>query len=237
MSNEDVVTRRAAALESGGTGPDPGDAEIAGRLRLLLAHPATWTAPLGTEIPVPPVARPVVIPEPTAAVPPPVSEPATVPPVPPVETTPRVRPRRRWFRPPVLAIAAGACAVVVALLWLIVGPITSPSRDSVRVELAGTDLARGASASVVATEADGGWRITLDADGLPGAPEDTYYEGWLTRPDIQVPLGTFHLRDQGEIELWSGVRVPDYSTFTVTRQRVGGGQEPGDRVLSGPIRG
>ena len=50
-----------------------------------------------------------------------------------------------------------------------------------------------------------------------------------------VPLGTFHLRQPGEVELWAGVAVDEVTRLEVTRQRMGGAQTPGEVILVGTI--
>jgi hypothetical protein len=55
----------------------------------------------------------------------------------------------------------------------------------------------------------------------------------VVRGTSYVPLGTFHLRRAGEVVLWAGVPVDEYSRLEVTRQRIGGEQSPGELALYG----
>jgi hypothetical protein len=129
----------------------------------------------------------------------------------------------------------GGLAAAAALALFVVLPAVVPDREVVRAELAGAATAPGATASVTAVRLPAGWRVTLRVEGLPGAPADTYYQGWVRRGDTYVPLGTFHLRQPGEVELWAGVTMTDYSSIVITRQQVGAGFGPGETVLTGEI--
>jgi hypothetical protein len=142
---------------------------------------------------------------------------------------------RRWNRPRTWAAAVGGLAAAAALALFVVLPAVVPDREVVRAELAGAATAPGATASVTAVRLPAGWHITLQVEGLPGAPADTYYQGWVRRGDTYVPLGTFHLRQPGEVELWAGVTMTEYRSIVVTRQRVGAGFGPGEIVLTGDI--
>jgi hypothetical protein len=87
-----------------------------------------------------------------------------------------------------------------------------------QVELAGTELARSATAEGTVRETAGGVAITMRVSGLTAAALGTYYAAWLSAPDLEpVPVGSFHLRggDQ-EVELWAGVDTAAYQTITVT---------------------
>lgn len=228
--SEDVIERRAAALEPGADLGDlaPDEQVALARIRTMLAHPAVWT-------PAPDIAaHPAGIDAPAVAGgPAPTTSPVT-PAGAPAHADGAARPSRprrglpRWSWG--IAVVAGLAAAVFA-----VGSVLLPARAQMRVELAGTAAAPAARASVAATKLDAGWHLTLSSENLPGAAEDQYYQGWVVRGETYVPLGTFHLRQSGEVELWAGVAVDEYDRLEITRQRVGGGQEPGDVVLAGPI--
>jgi len=143
---------------------------------------------------------------------------------------------RRRRRPRAWAAAIAGLAAAAALALFVVVPAVAPDREVVRVQLAGTGTEAGATASATAVRLAAGWRITLQIDGLPGAPADTYYEGWVRRDDTYVPLGTFHLRQPGKVELWAGVAMTDYTSIVITRQRVGAGLDPAETVLAGDIQ-
>jgi hypothetical protein len=86
------------------------------------------------------------------------------------------------------------------------------------------------------TKTGSGWRVNLDAAGLPRLAGGRYYEAWLkNRTGTLVPVGTFN--DARNVTLWAGVPPPDYPSLTVTRQRAGGSPaSSGERVLTGSIR-
>lgn len=213
MTDDDVVRRRAAALDS--ATPVAGDLDrseqvIADQIRTMLAHPAVWLDP--PDLPVHPAA---------------LDTPAQVATA-PAPASPKRRRRLLWGLG--AAVVTGLAAAVLA-----VAVVASPRHETVRFALAGTGQAPGARASVTAIKQDAGWRVRLDADDLPGAAQGTYYEGWIVMGDNYVPLGTFHLRQPGEVELWAGVAVDEATRLEVTRQRVGGDQTPGEPVLVGAI--
>jgi hypothetical protein len=249
---DDVVQRRAAALEAAATPADrvvpeqavadravpeqavadravaaltPDERVTVDQLRSVLAHPAVWMEP--PDLPVHPVAIDTALdPAPTSPAP------DLVPPGP---APSRIgRPWRNLWRSRRLRWGLGtgglAAAVAVALTTTLL-----PSRETVRFDLAGTAAAPAAHTSVTAVKEDAGWHIALDASDLPAAAEGTYYQGWVARGGSYVPLGTFHLRQPGKVELWAGVPVDEYSRLEITRQRVGGEQAPGELVLYGEI--
>lgn len=127
----------------------------------------------------------------------------------------------------------GAAAMVFIGLGVAIGLLFVDTDETVRVALAGTDLAPGASATAELDSTPEGLRITLDVSGLSPAPEGFYYQAWVRNGDDGVTAGTFHMRGgDAEIELWAGVSYTDYPVVTVTRQREGGGAESsGDVVL------
>jgi hypothetical protein len=212
MTDDDVVGRRATALESGMAATehlDQPERDMVDQVRSMLAHPAVWLDP--PDLPV----HPAALETPSEAVPAPAA------------AKPKRSRRLRWGLGAVVATGLAAVLAVSIAAW--------PRHETVRFVLAGTDRAPAAHASVTATKLDAGWRVTLDTDDLPGAPQGTYYQGWVVRGGDYVPLGTFHLRQPGEVELWAGVPVDEYTRLEVTRQRVGGGQAPGELVLVGTI--
>lgn len=240
---EDVVQRRAAALEAASmpaaaSSPadrvsvdraaaalTPDERATVDQLRAVLAHPAVWMEP--PDLPVHPVAIDTALdPIPTSPAPDLVPTGATATRVgTPWRDLWRSR-RLRWG----LGTGGLAAAVAVAVTTTLL-----PGGESVRFDLAGTAAVPGAHASVTAVKEDAGWHIALDASDLPAAAEGTYYQGWVVRGSSYVPLGTFHLRQAGEVQLWAGVPVDEYSRLEITRQRVGGEQSPGELVLYGDI--
>ena len=146
----------------------------------------------------------------------------------------RRRPRRRRY----VLVAATAVALVLAVIVAAV-LIVRESRvhNEFTVQLAGTDLARGARATAGIARNRGGFTVTLDARGLERLPADEFYEAWLKNDEgTLVPIGTFSSGDS-RITLWSGVSPGDFETMTVTIEREDGNQSSsGRRVLTGPVR-
>ncbi|HKA04139.1 MAG TPA: anti-sigma factor, partial [Acidimicrobiales bacterium] len=61
-----------------------------------------------------------------------------------------------------------------------------------------------------------------------------FYQAWLKKGDILVPVGTFN--EGRKVTLWAGVSPKEFTMFTVTREAADGNQaSSGDRVLAGTI--
>ena len=146
---------------------------------------------------------------------------------------PRARARKR---PSWTTRAFAAAAAVVALIA--VGSVVLRDDAPPRHELAGTELAPGASGSVRVKELGNGAELKLRVDGLAPAPRGRFYQAWVKGERGRVAVGTFHLRGGGDrpIDLWSGVEIADYPTLTVTLQEEGAGDQSSGRiVLAGKI--
>ena len=139
---------------------------------------------------------------------------------------------RRTRRLPVLAGASAAAAA--AALGLVVFGLGS-SQEHYRAALAGTALAPGAAGGATFTRTASGWRIELDATGLPRLADGRYYEAWLRdRAGRLVPVGTFN--EARKVTLWAGVSPEAFRAVTVTRERADGDQSSsGEKVLSGTL--
>ncbi len=126
-----------------------------------------------------------------------------------------------------------AAALALVLVGLVVGMKPSDSSDEgLVVAMSGTSLAPRAVGTAQLREAASGWYIRLEVDGLPPAPENTYYQGWLWGEDQGVSIGTFHMRNGPEpVGLWSGVSPEGFPVVKVTLQDVGGQSSPSDRVV------
>jgi Anti-sigma-K factor rskA len=154
----------------------------------------------------------------------------------PLEGGRRRRARAAWRRPAMLAAAA---AVTFALG--IAGGLALNRGDEApkgaEVALGGTDAMPAASATVHLDDQPSGVSVTLDVEGLPPAPDGTFYEAWLIGKNGKVSAGTFHLREpQDHIRLWLGVDPDGYDAITVTRQPVvGGSKADGVVLLRGPL--
>ena len=147
------------------------------------------------------------------------------------------RRRSRHRRPPRLVLAGAATTAalvaVVALTVIVLG--SGSSAESFHAALAPTDLAPGATGEATLTKTTSGWRIELDATGLPRLDAGRFYEGWLRdAAGVLVPVGTFN--EGQRVTLWAGVSPNDFRTLTVTRERADGDQaSSGEKVLIGKV--
>jgi anti-sigma-K factor RskA len=130
-----------------------------------------------------------------------------------------------------VAAAAVAAAAIVAVV--VVGSGSNGTRF--RAALGPTPLAPGASGEATLTRTTSGWRIHLDATGLPRLAGDRFYEAWLRgSKGVLVPIGTFN--EARNVTLWAGVSPASYKVLTVTRERADGNQaSSGEKVLAGPV--
>jgi anti-sigma-K factor RskA len=139
-------------------------------------------------------------------------------------------------RPPapsafVLIGAAAAAVAVVAIGSAVFASGTSGERFS--AALAATGLAPGAGGEATFTKTTSGWRIELDATGLPRLENGRFYQAWLRNSvGVLVPIGTFN--ETRNVTLWAGVSPEEFGTLTVTRERADDDQaSSGERVLVG----
>jgi hypothetical protein len=134
--------------------------------------------------------------------------------------------RRAPRRTPRVPLLAGASAVAAAaVLGLVVFGLGSPS-ERYHAALAGPQAKGRATFMRTAS----GWRIDLDASGLPRLANGRYYEAWLrNRAGRRVAVGTFN--EAQNVTLWAGVSPKVFRTLVVTRGPAGGGL-----VLSGTLR-
>lgn len=231
------------------------EAVAVARIGALLGHPGTWQPPAGpvtlpaallAEIRDTQAATPEPQPalaEPQNATPDPEPVPVSVPDAEPAGSLAAAT-RRRWpkwtWTPPRLAIGvAGALAAVLLAVIMFGGDLLGreegTSRQIAIIQLTGTSAAPDARGSMRVVERDAGWRLVVGVEGLAPAAPGEYYQGWAVRDREMVPLGTFHMHQPGQIELWSGVPLKSFSRIEVTRQRVGAGQLPGVLVLVGQL--
>ncbi|MGZ4333147.1 MAG: anti-sigma factor [Gaiellaceae bacterium] len=145
------------------------------------------------------------------------------------------RSARRVRTPRRLALGAVAAAAVAAAAVAVV--VSSGSHGTrFQAALGPTRLVPGARGQATLTKTSSGWRINLDATGLPRLAGDRFYEAWLrSSAGVLVPIGTFN---QGpNVTLWAGVSPASYTVLTVTRERADGNEaSSGEKVLVGPIR-
>ncbi len=135
--------------------------------------------------------------------------------------------RRGWAW---LGAAAAVAAIGASVIG--VGALFDEAAPETVVAVSGTDLMPEAEGVATLQPTGSGWYIRLDLEGLPAAPEGSYYEGWVWSDDEGVSIGTFHLRGEpGPVVLWSGVDVADYPAIWVTLEDEGAGPEASDRVM------
>jgi hypothetical protein len=127
--------------------------------------------------------------------------------------------------------AAGVAAIAIGITVL----GSNPSGQSFNAALAATDLEPGARGEATLTKTSSGWRIELDATGLPRLDGGRFYEAWLRNAaGVLVPVGTFN--DGRKVTLWAGVRPTDFTMLTVTREQADGDQSSsGQKVLVGTV--
>jgi Anti-sigma-K factor rskA, C-terminal len=144
----------------------------------------------------------------------------------------RSRPRRA--RTPRLAAAV---VVTVALAAGIVAAVltSGSSGEQFHAALGPTGLVPGAQGRAILTRTTSGWRIELDASGLPRLDDGRFYEAWLKNDDgVLVPIGTFN--EGRKVTLWAGVSPEHFTTLSVTRERADGDQtSSGEKVLVGAV--
>ena len=148
--------------------------------------------------------------------------------------TARSEARRRRRRVLASALAAAALIATVVATVLVTREGTSPDYEA---QLRGTVSAPRAQASADITRNDAGFRITLDANGLPALRSGAYYQAWLKNAaGALVPIGTFSSSD-GSVTLWSGLSPKDFPTLTVTIEATDNDQtSSGRQVLVGEVR-
>jgi hypothetical protein len=110
------------------------------------------------------------------------------------------------------------------------------SAERFRAALGPTALVPGATGKATLTKTSSGWRIELDAKGLPRLDKGRFYEGWLRNgAGVLVPIGTFNDGSR-KVTLWAGVSPKDFSLLTVTREQADGNQaSSGEKVLVGAV--
>jgi hypothetical protein len=140
-------------------------------------------------------------------------------------------PRRRRF-----ALSAGGIAATIAIVVGTVVATQGGTSADYTARLSATALAPGSRAAADITRNNAGFRVTLDAHGLPALPTGEYYQAWLKNAaGTLVPIGTFSSSD-GRVTLWSGVSPKDFATLTVTIEATDNNQaSSGRRVLVGEV--
>jgi len=150
----------------------------------------------------------------------------------------RIEAPRRARRAPRLRrlalVGAGAAAVLAVAIGLSVfGSETTGERF--HAALAPTDVLPGATGEATLTKTSSGWKIELDATGLPRLEGGRFYQAWLRNAaGVLVPIGSFN--EGKDVTLWAGVSPKDFTTLTVTREQADGEQaSSGEKVLVGTV--
>lgn len=133
-------------------------------------------------------------------------------------------PRRLWG-------LAGLLTAAVAAVVLFFAFSPDASEEGRYFDVAATALAPDVEGTLGVGPAEAGWWLRLEMTGLPAAPDDSYYQGWVSGPAGEVSVGTFHMRGGDLVTLWSGVDLNEYSSFRVTLQQTDGGHDPSDSVM------
>jgi len=133
-----------------------------------------------------------------------------------------------------LVIGASATAVLAVAIGLSVFR-SDRSPEQFRAALAPTALLPDARGDATLTKTSSGWRIELDATGLPRLEKGRYYQAWLRdTAGVLVPIGTFN--EGRNVTLWAGVPPTDFTTLSVTREQADGDQSSsGEKVLVGAV--
>jgi len=176
-------------------------------LRVLLADPAVWAEP-------DPELEDIVVSAIAAGAGSPREQPKVVPLA------------RKKRRPWLYALAGAAAAAAIALIAVVAFRDTGSTSEQFSIALQ--------SGRAEFTKTESGWRIYLEGADLPRLDNGRFYQAWLKKGDILVPVGTFN--DGSQVTLWAGVSPKEFTMFTVTREAADGNQaSSGDRVLSGTI--
>ena len=143
------------------------------------------------------------------------------------------RPARRVTLPRGLVLIGAAATAVLAVAIGLTVFRSGTSGERFQATLAATSLAPGAKGDATLVKTSSGWRIELDATGLPRLDGGRFYEAWLRNPaGVLVPIGTFN--ESRNVTLWAGVSPKDFPTLTVTREQADGDQaSSGVKVLVG----
>jgi anti-sigma factor RsiW len=158
-----------------------------------------------------------------------------------VEAPPALRARIDAQRPvrhvPVrrLAVIGAAATAVLALAVGLTVFGSGSSAERFEVALAPTALAPDAEGQATLTKTSSGWRVELDATGLPRLEAGRFYEAWLRNAaGVLVPIGT--LNEGRNVTLWAGVSPKEFPMLTVTREQSDGDQSSsGKKVLVGTV--
>jgi len=152
-----------------------------------------------------------------------------------VEARQRGRQRQPSARRLRLVVPATATALAAAVVLIaVIG--SGSTAQQFHAALGPTALLPAANGDATMTKTTSGWRIEVDASGLPRLDSGRFYEAWLkNRAGVLVPIGTFN--EGQDVTLWAGVPPKDFTTLSITRERADGNQaSSGQKVLVGPVK-
>ena len=140
--------------------------------------------------------------------------------------------RPSWLRPG--AVLGAAAAVLVAAV-AVVASDEGRSSEQLAAQLEPTGLVPEAAGEALLTRTDSGWRIELDASGLPRLEDGRFYQAWLEGEDGGlVAVGSFN--EARDVVLWAGVSPHTHRRLTITEERADGdAASSGREVLAGRI--
>jgi len=135
--------------------------------------------------------------------------------------------RRRRIR---YALAGLAASVLVAVGVAVGLQANRAQPVEFAASLSGTQLAPDATGNATLTKTPSGWRIRLNATGLPRRADGEFYQAWLKdEAGLLVPIGTFN--DGRDVTLWSGAGPGTFPTLTITQEVADGDQASSGRVV------
>ena len=145
----------------------------------------------------------------------------------------RARVSRRRRRLTLGAVSAAAAIAAISGALIVTEAGTSADFTA---KLSATAAAPTARASADITRTKAGFRVELDARGLPKLPAGEFYQAWLKNAEgTLVPIGTFS-SSGGKVTLWSGVSPEEFRAISVTIEPADGNQaSSGRKVLSGDV--
>jgi hypothetical protein len=147
----------------------------------------------------------------------------------PVASAPSARRSLKWG----VVGAAAALLIAVGVAVTFVGRGTEGEHFSLALTAPSGVTSGEGKVDVLRTNS--GWRVKLNAPGLPRLANGRFYEAWMkNEAGTLVPIGTFN--EGNDVVLWSGVSPHDFTTLTVTQEDADGNQaSSGKRVLVGTL--
>ena len=127
-------------------------------------------------------------------------------------------------------IAGGAVAAAALVAFVLV---TDQTDNAERMEAAlSSEQSPELTGTAEFTRTDSGWRIELDAPGLPRLDDGEFYQAWLRNDDdVLVAVGTFN--EGNDVVLWAGVSP---STSRRSRSRESRRRRPSVQRRPSPSR-